>query len=100
MQQMTVTFTGWKAVLVLILVAGVAVFRISTARAKLDTQGRAALEAWVQADLARRLLDDTTIPLAERGAALTRASSVTIRSLAARGPLRGSVDPAGLLRES
>lgn len=91
MQQTTITFTGWKAVLVLLVIAGVAVFRISTARAKLDTQGRAALEAWVQADLARPLLDDTSLPLAERGAALVQASSAAIRSLAARGPLDNAV---------
>ncbi len=85
------TFTGWKAVLVLILLAGVAVFRITTARSRLDTQGRAALEAWVQGEMIRPLLADTTRPLAERGAAIAKASSVTIRSLAARGPLDNAV---------
>jgi len=85
------TFTGWKAVLVLILLAGVAVFRITTARSRLDTQGRAALEAWVQGEMIRPLLADTTRPLAERGAAIAEASSVTIRSLAARGPLDNAV---------
>ena len=44
----TVTLTGWKAVLVLVVVVGAVVFRVTTAHAKLDTQGRAALEVWVQ----------------------------------------------------
>ena len=32
MQEKTITLTGWKAVLVLIVVAGAVVFRVSTAR--------------------------------------------------------------------
>jgi len=91
MQEKTVTLTGWKALLALVIVAGVVVFRVSTARAKLDTQGRAALEAWVQGEMIRPLLADTTRPLAERGAAIAEASSVRIRSLAVRGPLDDAV---------
>jgi len=91
MPEKNVTLTGWKAVIVLIVVAGVVVFRVTTARARLDTQGRAALEAWVQGEMIRPILADTTRPLAERGAAIAEASSVTIRSLAVRGPLDNAV---------
>jgi hypothetical protein len=87
----TVTFSGWKAVLVLVLLASVVVFRVVTARAKIDTQGRAALEAWVQAELIRPIVGDTTRALADRGAAVAEATSVTIRSLAVRGPLNNAV---------
>ena len=79
------------AVLVLLCVAGAGAFRITTARAKVDTQGRAALERWLQAELIRPILADTTRSLAERGAAIQQASSVTIRSLAVRGPLSNAV---------
>jgi hypothetical protein len=91
MSERTMTFTGWKAVLVLVVLVGAAVFRVSTARAKLDTQGRAALEAWVQGEIIRPILADTTRSLSERGAAIQEASSVSIRSLAVRGPLSKAV---------
>ena len=87
----TVTFSGWKAVLVLIIIAGAVGFRVMTARAKIDTQGRAALERWVQDELIRPIVADTTKPLAERAAAIEEASSVTIRSLAVRGSLHNAV---------
>ena len=87
----TVTFTGWKAVFVLVILVGAVVFRVTTARAKLDTQGRAALEAWVQGELIRPILGDSTRSLEERGAAVLQASTVTIRSLAVRGPLDDAV---------
>ncbi len=86
-----VTLTGWKAVVVLVVVAGVVVFRVTTARAKLDTQGRAALETWVQQEMIRPILADTTRSLQERGNAVLRATSVTIRSLAVRGSLDDAV---------
>jgi len=87
----TVTFSGWKAVLVLVVLASVVVFRVVTARAKLDTQGRAALEMWVRGEMIRPILGDTTRSLTDRGAALAGASSVTIRSRAVRGRLDNAV---------
>ena len=87
----TVTFSGWKAMVVLVILASFAGFRIATARSKLDTQGRAALERWVQAELVRSIVADTTKSLAERGAAAAEASAVTIRSIAVRGPLSNAV---------
>lgn len=86
-----VTLTGWKAVVVLLILAGVVVFRVTTARSKLDTQGRAALEAWVQGEIIRPILSDSTRSLVERGTAILQASSVSIRSLAVRGPLDDAV---------
>ena len=87
----TVTLNGWKAVLVLVIVVGAMVFRVATARAKLDTQGRAQLEAWVQSEVIRPILADTTRSLAEQGAAVLQASSVTIQSLAVHGSLSKAV---------
>jgi hypothetical protein len=87
----SVTFSGWKAVVVLAVVAGAVAFRVVTARSRLDTQGRAALERWVQGELIRPIVADTTKPLAERAAAIEEASAVRIRSLAVRGPLRDAV---------
>ena len=87
----TVTLSGWKLVVGLIIVAGVAVFRVTTATTKLDTQGRDALERWVQAELIRPIVADKTQSLAQQGVALEQASSVTIRSLAVRGPLSDAV---------
>lgn len=83
----TVTLTGWKAVVVLVAVAGVAGFRMVSARNTLDTQGRETLETWIRAEVLTPILADTLLPLAERGAAALEASRVSIRSLAARGPL-------------
>jgi len=85
------TFTGWKAVLVLALLVGVAAFRVTTAHASLDTRGRAALEMWVQDEMIRPILADTTRSLRDRGAAALSASSIRIRSLAVRGPLSNAV---------
>lgn len=91
MTENTIRLNGWKAVLVLLIVAGVGGYRVTTARAKIDTQGRAALEQWVQMELIRPLLADTTRSLQEQGAAIAQASSVTIRSLAVRGRLSDAV---------
>lgn len=87
----TVTLSGWKVVIVLAVLAVVAGFRITTAHATLDTQGRAELQRWVQSDLIRPILSDTTRSLEERGAALEEASAVTIKSLSVRGPLGKAV---------
>jgi hypothetical protein len=87
----TLSLTGWKAVVVLAVLVGVGGFRLKTTRTKIDTQGRAALEAWVQAEAIRPILADTTRSLSQEGAALSKASSVTIRSLAVRGPLRNAI---------
>lgn len=87
----TVALSGWKAVVVLILVAGVAGVRVTTAHAKIDTQGRAALERWVQEQMIRPILADSTRSLKERATAALKASSVTIRSLKVRGPLNNAV---------
>ena len=91
MSAKTGTLTGWKALVVLAVVAGVIGFRIATARAQLSTQGRAALERWVQAELIRPILADTTQSLSDQAAAIQQASSVTIRSLAVRGSLNNAV---------
>lgn len=87
----TMTLTGWKAVLVLAVVVGVGGFRLKTAHTTIDTQGRASLEAWVRAEATRPILADTTGSLVDKGVALAKASSVTIQSLAVRGPLRNAV---------
>lgn len=83
----TVTLTGWKAVAVILALAGFAVFRWQSAQDTLDTKGRQELEMWIRAEVTRPILADTARPLAERGAALVEASRVSIASLAARGPL-------------
>ena len=91
MSSKTITLTGGKAVLVLILLAGILAFRVMTARAKIDTQARAALETWVQNELIRPILADTGRSLAERGAAIEQATTVRIQSLAVRGSLSNAV---------
>ena len=91
MSEKTVTFTGWKALVVLVVVVGAVVFRVTTARTKLEPQGRLALEAWVKGEMIRPILADSTRSLLERGVAIAGASSVTIREIAVRGPLDGAV---------
>jgi hypothetical protein len=100
MSEKTVTFTGWKALVVLLVVAGAVAFRITTARAKVDTQGRAQLERWVQDELIRPILADTTRSLSDQAAAIQQASSVTIRSLAVRGSLNNAVVRVELARNA
>jgi hypothetical protein len=91
MSTKTMTLTGWKAVLALCVIVGAVGFRTLTVRTKMDTQGRAALEKWVQLELVRPVLSDTTRSPEERDAAIQRASSVAIRSLRVRGPLNNAV---------
>jgi len=91
MPEKTITLSGWKLVLALIVIASVVGFRMVTARTRLDTQGRAALERWVQAEVIRPILADKNMSLAEKGAALERATTVRIRSLAVRGPLNSAI---------
>lgn len=87
----TVSLSGWKAVVVLIALVGFGGVRLVTARAKIDTQGRAALEKWVQGEVIRPLLADTTRSLQEKGAAILKASSISIKSLEVRGSLKNAV---------
>lgn len=82
-----VTLTGWKAVVVLVIIAGFAGFRMYSARTALETEGRETLEMWVRSEVIAPILADTTAPLEERGAALLGASDLSIRTIAARGPL-------------
>ena len=91
MSEKTVRLTGFKALLVLVVILGAVVFRVATARSKLDTQGRLALEAWVRGEVIRPILADTTRSMLERGAAVVQAAGVKIREIAVRGPLDGAV---------
>lgn len=88
---MTVKLSGWKLLLALIVVAAVAGYRVMTANAMLDTQGREALTHWVRAEVIRPILADTTKSMEDQAAALEQASAVTIKSLAVRGPLRKAI---------
>jgi hypothetical protein len=87
----TVKLSGWKLLLALVVVAGVAAYRIETAHTKLDTQARARMQRWVQAEVIRPIIADTTKSLAEQGAALEQASTVTVKSVAVRGPLSDAI---------
>lgn len=87
----SVTVTGWKALLVLVILVGAVVVRVSTARAQLDTQGRIALEAWVRGEVIRPILADSDRNVLERGAAVLQAATLKIRSIEARGPLDDTV---------
>jgi len=87
----TVTLRGWRAVVALVIVVGVLGLRMSAARARLDTEGREALRAWVVGEVQRGLLADTTLGLEERGSALVQASTIEIESLEARGSLDDTV---------
>ena len=86
-----VKLSGWKAVLVLLVLAGAAGFREVTARAAIDTQGRAALQRWVQAQVIRPIVADTTLTLAQQDSALTQATAVTIKSIAVHGTSQKAV---------
>ncbi len=87
----TVTLSGWKLVLVVLVLGSVAAFRVVTARAQMDTQGRDQLQRWVQAEVVRPILADTTRSVAARDSALLLASSVTIKSLKVHGSLQNAV---------
>ena len=86
-----VKLSGFKAVLVLLVLGGVAAFRFVNSRSTLDTQGRAALQMWVQDELVRPIVADTSRSLVEQGAALAKATSVKIKSLSVHGGLSNAV---------
>ena len=87
MSNQSIQLTGWKAVIVGVLVVGAAGYGMVTARTTLDTQGRQALEEWVAGELQRPLLNDESLSLEEKGQALLDAGDVEIRSMKARGRL-------------
>ena len=87
MSNQSIQLTGWKAVVVGVLVVGGAGYRSVTARTTLDTQGRQALEEWVAGEIRRPLLADESVSLEEKAQAVLDAGSVEIRSMRARGPL-------------
>ena len=87
MSSQSIQLTGWKAVVVGVLVVGAAGYRSVTARTTLDTQGRQALEEWVAGEFRRPLLADETFGLEEKAQAVMDAGNVKIRSMRARGSL-------------
>jgi hypothetical protein len=87
----SVTLSGWKAVVVLLFVGGFVAFRAVTSHAQLDTQGRAALERWVQAEVERPILADTTRSMMAKDSALQLASTVKIKSIGVRGLLTNAI---------
>lgn len=91
MTRTTFTLRGWKAVAALVVIAAVVFLRVSTARARLDGEGREALRAWVVGEVQRGLMADTTLTPEARGEALVQASTISIESLEARGPLDHTV---------
>jgi len=101
----TATFklTGWKALALLVVLVALGAYRFTRAHVALEGKGRETLEAWIVGEIQRPLLADTTLPLAEKGAALLEASgAVTIRKLDAHGPLddvhvRVELEPAPAL---
>ena len=91
MSNNSITLTGWKAVVVLVAIAGFVGFRWITARDALNTEGRQVLEEWIAMELIRPILADTARALGERGEAVLGASTVRIRSMSGRGPLENMV---------
>lgn len=87
----TVKISGIKAVLVLLVLGGMAAYRFINSRTTLDTQGRAALQMWVQDELIRPIVADTSRSLAEQGAALAQATSVKVKSISVHGSLDNAV---------
>lgn len=85
------TLTGWKAVAFLVAVAAFVVFRTVSARTLLDAQAQETLEVWIRGDVIRLLQADSTLSPTERGQAMVDAFDVSIRSVAARGPLDDTV---------
>ncbi len=84
----TFTLTGWKAVAAIVVVAGFIGFRTVSARATLDTQGRAVLERYVAIRLQAGVLaagPAAPVPTEEEARALLQAGDVHIRSMRARG---------------
>jgi len=62
MSSQSIQLTGWKAVVVGVLVVGAAGYRMVTARTTLDTQDRQALEQWVAGELRRGRLSRHRLP--------------------------------------
>ena len=91
MSTLTFRFTGWKAVALIVALVAFAAFRATRARSAMDGQGREVLESWIVGELQRPILADSTLTLAEKGEAVLRASSVTLRTLDAHGPLSDAV---------
>lgn len=88
----TVKISGRNAVLVLIVATAFVGFRFVTARSKIDGQGRATLQTWVQDQVVRPILGDTTRSEEERGAAASAGvSAVQIKSLQVHGPLNRAI---------
>ena len=88
----TVKLSGFKAVLLLIVLVGVGGYRFVHGRTKMSTQGRAELTMWVKDQVVRPLLRDTTQSVAEPGnAALAAMTAVKIKSLQVHGPLNRAV---------
>ena len=81
------TFTGGKAVAVLLLFVAFSGYRWMSARDALNSEGRQYLEEWIALELQRPILADTTRSVGERGEAVLAAGNVRIRSMSSMGPL-------------
>lgn len=84
-QGLRITLTGWKAVAVLAVVVGVGGFRVVSARASLDTQGRAALEDAIATRIQGRMMAGGSVTTEDDVRALLEAGEVEILSMQAHG---------------
>ena len=82
---MEIKLTGWKAVLVALVVLGFLGFRYTTAVQTLDTDGRQAISEWVAAEYQRYHLARTDLSEGDKAALLLKTESVDLVSLEARG---------------
>lgn len=93
MPNVNIKLTGWKAVVVIVVVAVVAALRLGAGRASLPTDGADALRVWLHAEYVREGLPalEAAIEANDAAAAETQAQEIlasdriVFRSLKARG---------------
>jgi hypothetical protein len=88
MQLAAIKLTGWKALAVVVLLAGYLGFRYSNRRVTLATAGRDAVRSWIVMEFQRTALGSPRIaPQLDSATAaeLLRRSDVEVRSITARG---------------
>jgi hypothetical protein len=77
--------TGWKAVVLIIVVLGLGGYRLASARSSLSDEGTDVLKTWVSTEYQRYYLAQDDLSQDEKARFLIGAAEVEFRSVSARG---------------
>jgi hypothetical protein len=91
--------TGWKAIVLILVVLGLGGYRLASARSSLSAEGADALKTWVSTEYQRYYLAQDDLSQEEKAKFLVGAAEVKFKSVSARGSgdniiVRAEIEPS------